>query len=256
MIGDIVGRTGRSVVIERLKEIRSEHQIDFVVANIENAAAGFGIMPYMAEEFLSTGVDVMTSGNHIFDKRDIIDYIKDQPRLLRPANYPEDVAGRGLWTGRAKNGVEVAVINVQGRVFMAPSDCPFRAADRLISSLNGRVRVILVDHHAEATSEKIAMGWHLDGRVSAVVGTHTHVTTADERVLTDGTAYITDLGMTGPYDGVIGIDKAMIIDRFLYGLPKKFEAAERNTRLCAAIIDIEEQTGLARSIARLVVPYD
>jgi metallophosphoesterase (TIGR00282 family) len=256
MIGDIVGRPGRNVVVERLKEIKKERNIDFVVANVENAAAGFGLLPYMGEEFLAAGVDVMTSGNHIFDKRDIIEYIKDQPRLLRPANYAQDVPGLGLWVGQAKNGVAVAVINIQGRVFMAPNDCPFRCADRLIADLAGKARVILVDHHAEATSEKIAMGWYLDGRVSAVVGTHTHVPTADERVLPGGTAYITDLGMTGPYDSVIGVDKEIILDKFLRGLPRKLETAERETRLSGALIDINEKTGQARTIYRVQVPYD
>ncbi|MEW6731541.1 MAG: TIGR00282 family metallophosphoesterase [Acidobacteriota bacterium] len=256
MIGDIVGRTGRAVVVERLRELRKEQNIDFVVANVENAAAGFGLLPYMGEELLAAGIDVMTSGNHIFDKRDIIEYIKDQPRLLRPANYAEDVPGRGIWVGATANDIKIAVINIQGRVFMAPTDCPFRAADRLIASVNGKVRVILVDHHAEATSEKMAMGWYLDGRCSAVVGTHTHVPTADERVLPGGTAYITDLGMTGPYDSVIGIDKEMIVDRFLRGLPRRFEPAERGTRLSGVIIDINERTGQARTIMRLQVPYD
>jgi 2',3'-cyclic-nucleotide 2'-phosphodiesterase len=235
MIGDIVGRPGRNMVIEHLKEIKEQHQIDFVVANVENAAAGFGLLPYMGEEFLAAGVDVMTSGNHIFDKRDVQDYFKDQPRLLRPANYPDDVPGSGLWVGRSKNSITIAVINIQGRVFMAPNDCPFRAADRLIASQSGKARIILVDHHAEASSEKVAMGWYLDGRCSAVVGTHTHIQTADERVLPGGTAYITDLGR---------------------GLPRKFETAERGTRLCGAIIDINEQTGQASSIMRLQVPYD
>lgn len=256
MIGDIVGRPGRNVVVERLKEIRREREIDFVVANVENAAAGFGLMPYMGEEFLEAGVDVMTSGNHIFDKRDVIDYIKDQPRLLRPANYPEDVPGRGLWLGNTKKGVAVAVINIQGRVFMAPNDCPFRAVDRLINSVSDKAKVILVDHHAEASSEKVAMGWYLDGRVSAVVGTHTHVPTADERVLHNGTAYITDLGMTGPYDSVIGIDKEMIVDRFLRGLPRRFEPAEREVKLSGVIIEVDERTGQARAITRIQVPYD
>lgn len=256
MLGDVVGRTGRAAINERLKEVKRDLATDFVVVNVENAAAGFGLLPYMAEEFLAAGVDVMTSGNHIFDKRDILEYFKDQPRLLRPANFAESVPGSGLWKGNAKNGVPISVINLQGRVFMAPNDCQFRAADRLIADAQRHSRVILVDHHAEATSEKVALGWYLDGRVSAVVGTHTHVPTADERVLPNGTAYITDLGMTGPYDSVIGIDKAMIVDRFLNGLPRKFEPAQRDTKLCGVLIHIDETTGQARSISRVQIPYD
>lgn len=256
MIGDIVGRAGRNAVMERLKEIKQDKQIDFVVANVENAAAGFGLLPYMGEDFLASGIDVMTSGNHIFDKKDVIDYIKSQPKLLRPANYPEEVPGSGLWVGKAaKLDLEIAVINVQGRVFMAPNDCPFKAVDKILSGLGSKVRVILVDHHAEATSEKTAMGWYLDGRCSAVVGTHTHVQTADERVLPQGTAYITDLGMTGPYDSVIGIEKSSIIEKFLRGMPRKFEPGERDVKICGVVIDVNEQTGQARSISRIQVPY-
>lgn len=256
MIGDIVGRAGRAVVMEQLKNIRREHKLDFVVANVENAAGGFGMLPYMAEEFLTAGVDVMTSGNHIFDKRDILDYIKDQPRLLRPANYPAEVPGSGLWVGKNKQDIPIAVINLQGRVFMAPNDCAFHAVDKILSSLDSKVKVILVDHHAEATSEKMALGWYLDGKVSVVVGTHTHVPTADERILTNGTAYITDLGMTGPYDSVIGLDKNAIIEKFITGLPRKLEVAEKECSLCGVIIDVNPETGQARSIVRLRVPYD
>ncbi|KAF0248608.1 MAG: hypothetical protein FD167_1993 [bacterium] len=256
MIGDIVGRVGRAVVMEQLKNIRREYKIDFVVANVENAAGGFGMLPYMAEDFLSAGVDVMTSGNHIFDKRDILDYIKDQPRLLRPANYAQELPGSGLWAGKTKQDIPIAVINLQGRVFMAPNDCPFHAVDKILSNLDKNIKVILVDNHAEATSEKVAMGWYLDGRVSTVVGTHTHVPTADERVLTNGTAYITDLGMTGPYDSVIGIDKNTVIEKFLLGLSRKLETSERDCSLCGVIIDINSETGQAKSIVRLRVPYD
>lgn len=256
MVGDIVGRVGRAVVMEQIKTIRRDHKIDFVVANVENAAGGFGMLPYMAEDFLSAGVDVMTSGNHIFDKRDILDYIKDQPRLLRPANYAQELPGSGLWTGKSKQDIPIAVINLQGRIFMAPNDCPFHAVDKILSNLDKKIKVILVDHHAEATSEKVALGWYLDGRVSAVVGTHTHVPTADERVLTNGTAYITDLGMTGPYDSVIGIDKNTVIEKFLLGLSRKFEIGERDCSLCGVIIDINSETGQAKSIVRLRVPYD
>jgi 2',3'-cyclic-nucleotide 2'-phosphodiesterase len=250
-IGDVFGRMGRKVLLELLKDIRKDYRIDFVMANIENAAAGFGILPYMAEEFLAAGVDVMTSGNHIFDKRDIIDYIKGQPRLLRPANYAASVPGQGLWCGKLADNIGIAVINLQGRVFMAANDCPFQTVNRLLEELQGRYPVIVVDHHAEATSEKVAMGWYLDGRVSVVVGTHTHVPTADERVLPQGTAYLTDLGMTGAYDSVIGIEKKVVIDKFLDGMPRKFEPAVGDVRLSGAVIDVDEKTGKARSISRL-----
>ncbi|MBK7996987.1 MAG: TIGR00282 family metallophosphoesterase [Blastocatellia bacterium] len=255
MIGDIVGRIGRAVIIEQLKNIRRDYEIDFVVANVENAAGGFGMLPYMGEEFLAAGVDIMTSGNHIFDKRDILEYIKDQPKLLRPANYPVEIPGSGVWSGKHKS-IPIAVINLQGRVFMAPNDCPFHAVDRILNNLDKNIRIILVDHHAEATSEKMALGWYLDGRVSAVVGTHTHVPTADERILPKATAYITDLGMTGPYDSVIGIDKNVIIEKFISGLPRKLEIAERECFLCGVIIDINSETGQANSIVRVRVPYD
>lgn len=256
MIGDIVGRVGRAAVTEQLKNIRREYKIDFVVANVENAAGGFGMLPYMAEDFLSAGVDVMTSGNHIFDKRDILDYIKDQPRLLRPANYAQELPGSGVWTGKSNQGILVSVINLQGRIFMAPNDCPFHAVDKILNSLDKKIKIILVDNHAEATSEKVAMGWYLDGRVSAVVGTHTHVPTADERILTNGTAYITDLGMTGPYDSVIGIDKNTVIEKFLLGLSRKLEIGEKDCSLCGVIVDVNPETGQAKSIVRLRVPYD
>lgn len=256
MIGDIVGRAGRAVVVEQLKNIRQEYKLDFVVANVENAAGGFGMLPYMAEDFMAAGVDVMTSGNHIFDKRDILEYIKDHPRLLRPANYAPETPGSGLWTGKNKQNIPIAVINIQGRIFMSPNDCAFHAVDKILSSLDHNIKVILVDHHAEATSEKMAMGWYLDGRVSVVVGTHTHVPTADERVLTNGTAYITDLGMTGPYDSVIGLDKNAIIEKFISGIPRKLEVAEKECSLCGVIVDVNPETGQARSIVRLRVPYD
>lgn len=255
MIGDVVGHAGCNVILERLREIQQDYQIDFTVANVENAAAGFGLLPYIAEDLLAAGVDIMTSGNHIFDKRDIINYIKDQPRLLRPANYAEGVPGTGIWVGKTRDDIDIAVINVQGRVFMPPTDCPFRTVDRLLAPLKDKVAVILVDHHAEATSEKVAMGRYLDGRVSAVVGTHTHVQTADDQILAEGTAYITDLGMTGPYDSVIGMDKDGIIDRFLHGMPRKMETASQGTYLSGVVINIAD-SGQAVSINRVRIPYD
>src|SRR4029434_6004986 len=198
-----------------IKTLKEQHEAEFVVANIENAAEGAGLVPKVGDEILNAGVDVMTSGNHIFDKKEVIQYIENQPRLLRPANYAPDAPGRVLWLGSTGSGTQVAVINIQGRVFMPPTDCPFRTADRLIAEIGNRTSVVIVDHHAEATSEKLAMGRYLDGRVSVVVGTHTHVQTADEQILPRGTAYITDLGMTGPHDGVIGVQTDLVLTRFL-----------------------------------------
>lgn len=257
-IGDIFGRPGRAIVRDRLKGLVSEHRIDLVLANGENAAAGFGITPSLAEELLDLGIDVLTTGNHVWDKREIIDYFAsvdgDQHsparRVLRPANYAPDLPGKGVYEGR-KNNVPYAVINLQGRVFMASNDDPFRKADELLKSLNAKM--IFVDVHAEATSEKIALGWYLDGRVTAVVGTHTHVPTADERVLPKGTAYITDVGMTGPYEGVIGVKKEQIIGRFLNNMPVRFEPATGDTRLCAVIVESDDANGKARSIQRLML---
>ena len=257
-IGDIFGRPGRTIVREKLKELVRQHQVDLVLANGENAAAGFGITPALAEDLFDLGIDVLTTGNHIWDKREIMDYFASVDgdahgparRLLRPANYAPDLPGRGLYQGR-KNDVPYAVINLQGRVFMASNDDPFRTADRLLQEV--KAKVVVVDMHAEATSEKIALGWYLDGRVTAVVGTHTHVPTADERVLPGGTAYITDVGMTGPYEGVIGVKKEMIIDRFLHNLPMRFEPASGDPRLCAVVIDSDDASGRARSIQRIMI---
>jgi 2',3'-cyclic-nucleotide 2'-phosphodiesterase len=256
-IGDIFGRPGRNIVREKLKGLVREHSIDLVLANGENAAAGFGITPSLAEDLFELGIDVMTTGNHIWDKREILDYFKsaDGPhsparRLLRPANYAPDLPGHGVYEG-AKNNVPYAVINLQGRVFMASNDDPFRKTDELLKQI--KAKIVFVDIHAEATSEKIALGWYLDGRVSAVVGTHTHVPTADERVLPGGTAYLTDVGMTGPYDGVIGVSKEQIITRFLNNMPVRFEAATGDPRLCAVIVDADETSGKARSIKRIMV---
>jgi len=219
IIGDVVGKPGRKVLTESLKRLKEQYEAEFVVANVENAAEGAGVVPKVGDEILNAGVDVMTSGNHIFDKKEVIQYIENQPRLLRPANYAPDAPGRGLWLGSTASGTQVAVINLQGRIFMPPTDCPFRAADRLLAEIGNRASVIIVDHHAEATSEKLAMGQYLDGRVSVVVGTHTHVQTADEQILRGGTGYITDLGMTGPYDSVIGVQSHLVITRFVRGLP-------------------------------------
>jgi len=258
-IGDIVGAPGREIVREELEAARAEHAVDLVIANCENAAAGFGITPKLVEELLEAGVEVLSGGNHIYDRKEILEYFPGQPRLLRPANFAPGSPGGGLYVGRAKNGVPFALLNLQGRVFMTPNDCPFRAADRELERLAklgpvngaGPVKIVIVDFHAEATSEKQAMGWYLDGRVTAVIGTHTHVTTADERVLPKGSAYITDVGMTGPHDSVIGMDRQAMVKRFLDALPARFEVGEGNVQLNAVLVDADEQTGLARSISRL-----
>ena len=255
-IGDIVGSPGRQIVREELGHLIEEQRVDVAIANCENAAAGFGITPRLADELLAAGVEVLSGGNHIFDKKEILEYMPKQPRLVRPANLPPGVPGSGVYAGKSKGGEPYAVLNIQGRVFMSSSDCPFRTADLELAKLAGEngaggVKVILVDFHAEATSEKQAMGWYLDGRVTAVVGTHTHVATADEQVLPKGTAYITDVGMTGPHDSVIGMNKEAIVRRFLDSLPARFEVAEANARLNAVVIDADETTGLARSISRV-----
>src|SRR6266498_4599256 len=243
-IGDIFGRPGRSIVRERLKGLVREHSIDLVLANGENAAAGFGITPSLAEDLFDLGIDVMTTGNHIWDKREIIDYFNSADgnphsparRLLRPANYAPSLPGHGIYEGR-KLDVPYAVINLQGRVFMASNDDPFRKADELLQQT--KAKVIFIDVHAEATSEKIALGWYLDGRVTAVVGTHTHVPTADTRILPGGTAYQTDVGMTGSHDSVIGVEKEIILKRFLTAMPIRMEAAKQDAELHSVIIDVD-----------------
>jgi 2',3'-cyclic-nucleotide 2'-phosphodiesterase len=252
-VGDIVASPGRRMVAESLSNIISSERIDLAVANAENAAGGFGITPLVAEELFTLGLDVLTSGNHIWDKRDILDYLDRQPRLLRPANYPGNIPGRGVHVGRARNGVEVAVINLQGRTHMLPIDDPFRKADEILGALDPAVKVKLVDFHAEITSEKVAFGYYLDGRVSAVVGTHTHIATADTRVLPNGTAYQTDVGMTGPYDSIIGIEKDIVLRRFLTGIPVRMEVARGGVELHAVIVEVDESTGKAISIRRHVV---
>jgi len=256
-IGDIYGRPGRTIVKDRLSDLVKERAIDLVIANGENAAAGFGITPALAEEFLEMGIDVITTGNHVWDKREILDYFQADGnahslarRVLRPANYPAGMPGWGIYEGK-KHGVPYAVMNLQGRVFMAANDDPFRVADELLKQVSAKI--VLVDMHAEATSEKISLGWYLDGRVTAVVGTHTHVPTADERVLPGGTAYITDVGMTGPYDGVIGVKREQIIQRFLTNLPMRFEAASGDIRMCAVVIEADAATGHAQQIERLML---
>ena len=250
-IGDIVGRPGRDLVRRGLAAIVERHTIDLVIANAENAAAGFGITREIGDQLLDWGVDVLTSGNHVWDKKEALDYIGAEARLLRPANYPGGAPGNGRYLARTRGGVSVGVINIMGRVFLANIDDPFTGVLREIDALRSRARVIFVDFHAEATSEKIAMGWHLDGKVAAVIGTHTHVQTADERILPNGTAYLTDVGMTGPHDSVVGVEIEAALGRFLTGLPARFETATGNPRLHAVIIDANEQTGRATAIERL-----
>lgn len=250
-IGDIVGRPGRDLVKRGVAALRDYHQLDLVIANAENAAAGFGITRELGEQILDSGVDVMTSGNHIWDKKEAIDYIGIEPRLLRPLNFPEGVPGNGSYIARTEGGVSVGVINAMGRVFMLSIDDPFAGVLREIEKVKQRARIVFVDFHAEATSEKVAMGWHLDGRVTAVVGTHTHVQTADERILPKGTAYLTDVGMTGPHDSVIGVEVAPALGRFVNGMPARFETATANPRLNGVIVEADETTGLAVDIERI-----
>lgn len=250
MIGDVVAKPGRLAVLERIQDLREQHQIDLAIMNAENVAGGFSITPSLAEQLFHAGIDVMTSGNHIFDKKEAIEYIRKQPRLLRPANYPPGTPGSGLWLGEV-NGAKVAVMNLMGRVFMPPSDDPFRIVDELLASVDSGVRVRIVDMHAEATSEKVAMGWYLDGRVSAVLGTHTHVQTADERILPQGSAYLTDVGMTGSYAGVIGMNKTDVINRFKSAFGRRAEHSSGDARVCAAVVDVDEASGRARSIERI-----
>lgn len=236
-VGDIVGSPGRQIVRDRLPDLVAQQHIDLVVANGENAASGFGITPRLAEELLGYGIDVLTGGNHSWDRKEILEYIPHQPRLLRPANFPEGNPGRGLYLGMAKGGEKYAVLNLQGRVFLPAIDDPFRKADCLLATLDRDVGMVLVDMHAETTSEKMAMGWYLDGRVTAVVGTHTHVATADEQILPQGTAFITDVGMTGPHAGVIGMDREAIVKRFLDGLPARFDVASGDLQMHGVLIE-------------------
>jgi metallophosphoesterase (TIGR00282 family) len=262
-IGDIVGSPGRRIVQDRLADIIAQKQIDLVIANGENAAAGFGITPRLADELLNTGIEVLTGGNHSWDRKEIMEYMPHQPRLLRPGNFPEGNPGSGVYVGTAKNGVKYAVLNLQGRVFLPAIEDPFRKADRELAKLPEDIAFVLVDMHAETTSEKLAMGWYLDGRVTAVVGTHTHVTTADEHVLPQGTAFITDVGMTGPHDGVIGMDRGAIIKRFLDGLPARFDVASGDVQMNCVLIETEDDGPRnaagrlrARSIERLRLRAD
>jgi hypothetical protein len=252
-IGDIIGKPGRRAIRELIPDIICQHQIDFVIANCENAAAGFGVTREIVEELYSNHINVLTSGNHIWDKKEIREFVEDYKTLLRPANYPDGSPGWGSVVVPNSSGLCIGVVNLVGRVFMKPIDCPFRTAEREIEKMKNSARIIIVDIHAEATSEKEAMGWFLDGRVSAVLGTHTHVQTADEDILPGGTAYITDVGMTGPFNSIIGIRKDAILERFLTQLPNKFDVAKDDVRLQGVVLDVDSKSGKAVGIERLTV---
>lgn len=250
-IGDIVGNPGRDAVRQLLPRLKLEFQLDCAIANAENAAGGSGITPRVARDLFESGLDVLTSGDHVWKRAEILEIIDADERILRPANFPEGAPGRGGALYKSSTGKAFAVINVQGRVFMEALECPFRAARKLVDELSKETRVILVDIHAEATSEKIALGWYLDGTVSAVMGTHTHVQTADERILPQGCAYITDVGMVGPLDSVIGRRVEDVLTRFITAVPTRFEIAKDNVQLQGVVLDIDEETGRARSIQRV-----
>src|SRR5213083_3476959 len=253
MVGDVYGEPGRAAITKLLPRLRQEHAIDCCVVNVENAAGGFGVTPQIARQILAAGADLMTSGNHIWDKKEVVEYIVKENLLLRPANFPAGTPGVGHVTVKC-GPHKVGVVNLMGRVFMLPIDCPFRKADELAAELRRETPIVLVDMHAEATSESLAMGWYLDGRVSAVVGTHRHVQTADERLLPKGTAYITDLGLTGPTDSVIGVEPAIALQRFLTQMPNRFEPAKGPVALHGAVIRIDPETGRGLSIERVRVP--
>ncbi len=255
-IGDIFASTGRKLVAEHLPYLLESERIGLVIANAENAAGGFGLTPPLADELFGLGIDVLTSGNHIWDRREIYEYFPAHPRLLRPANYPANLPGNGMAVVASRDGTPCAVLNLQGRTYMPSTDCPFRKADELLATLTEEIKVRFVDFHAELTSEKMAMGWYLDGRVSAVVGTHTHVPTADTRILPRGTAYQTDAGMTGPYDSVIGVEKDAVVRKFLTSLPARFNAASGGAEFHSVIVDVEVETGRALSVRRTCLRSD
>jgi metallophosphoesterase (TIGR00282 family) len=250
-IGDVFGKTGRDLVRLAVPRLARRYPIDLVIANAENSAGGFGVTRETGDELIAAGVDLMTSGNHVWDKKEALDYLALEPRIVRPANYPDGVPGRGFAIGRTRSGDEVAVLNLMGRVFMHAIDDPFSIGRREAERLRARTPVVLVDMHAEATSEKLAMGWHLDGAVTAVVGTHTHVQTADDQLLPGGTAYITDVGMTGPHDGIIGVEREPVLNRFLTGLPARFESARGRPTFHGVVIEADPATGRATAITRL-----
>ncbi len=258
-VGDVFGHAGRRIVREHIGHVIESRHVELVIVNAENAAGGFGLTPGIADELFDLGAHVLTTGNHIWDKKEIIDYLRSAPadsherprRVIRPANYAPSSPGYGYYQDTLHNGVDYAVIDLQGRVFMASNEDPFRVADRLLEQITAKI--IIVDVHAEATSEKCAIGWYLDGRVTAVIGTHTHIPTADNRVLPGGTAYQTDVGMSGPYDSIIGVEKQMVLDRFLTGMPGKFEAAKGDPRMAALLIEADPSTGRALNCERLLL---
>ncbi|MGA2518192.1 MAG: TIGR00282 family metallophosphoesterase [Thermodesulfobacteriota bacterium] len=255
-IGDIVGKAGRQAIEGILRKVIADHKIDFTIANGENAAGGMGITPPIAVEILDQGVDVLTSGNHIWAKKEIFPFLDEELRILRPANYPPGAPGRGSGIFHSAKGQKLGVLNLEGRVFMKNLDCPFRVGEKEVERLSRETKIILVDFHAEATSEKMAMGWFLNGKVSAVLGTHTHVQTSDERILEDGTAYISDVGMTGPLASVIGIRKEVALERLLTQIPWKFDVATEEIQLQGVVIDVDPQTGRSKDIKRIKVPLD
>jgi len=253
-VGDVVGKPGRQAILDWLPDLKAQHAADFVVVNAENAAGGVGITPEIAEMlFREAGIDIITLGNHAWGKREVYPYLDSQPRILRPANYPPGTPGRGYGLFPCPAGL-IGIVALQGRTFMDPVDDPFRAADAILEALLPKTRLVFIDFHAEATSEKQAFGWYVDGRASAVIGTHTHVQTADERILPSGTAYLTDVGMTGPINSVIGMRHDVILTKFTTLLPARFEVAEGETQLCAALVDVDPVTGQAAAIQRLQVP--
>jgi 2',3'-cyclic-nucleotide 2'-phosphodiesterase len=258
-VGDVFGSAGRRIVRDHLGHLRKAHNVELTIINAENAAGGFGLMPQIAEDLFDLGADVLTTGNHVWDKRELLGYLESAPadsaersrRILRPANFAPGLPGHGIFEGTTQSGVDYAVVNLMGRVFMSGTNDPFHAVNDLLAQITAKV--IVVDFHAEATSEKVAMGWHLDGRVTAVLGTHTHVPTADERLLLHGTAYQTDVGMSGPYDSVIGVEKDLVLHRFLTGMPGKFEPAKGNPKICATLVACDAQTGRATAIQRIML---
>lgn len=253
-VGDVVGQAGRRVLLSNLAALRQRLKLDLVVVNTENAAAGFGVTEKIAKEFLTHGVDVLTTGNHVWDKKETLEYIATEPRLLRPHNYPPGTPGSGWYVAHTAAGTAVGILNVMGNVFMTPNlDCPFACVDQVLKQRPPALKAVLLDFHAETTSEKMAMGWFVDGRVSAMVGTHTHVPTADERVLPGGSAYISDVGMTGCYDSVIGMEKEKVLKRFVHKLPERFEAAEGKGTLCAVLVAIDEGNGKSSGIQRISI---
>ncbi len=254
VLGDVVGRPGRDALRRRLKDLRRERRVDLCVVNGENAAGGAGITPDTAEDLLAAGADVITTGDHAWEKKEIVPYLGRQTRLLRPANFPDAAAGRGFTVAETADGIRVAVCSLLGRVFLnQPVDSPFAAVDRFLRDVEGQARITVIDLHAEATSEKIALGWHVDGRATLVAGTHTHVPTADETVLPKGTAYITDLGMTGPYASVLGRRADRVLHRFLTGMPAVYDVAEGDVRICGVLVVADDKTGKAKSIERVCV---